>query len=656
MEKIINNSSHSSCSSCCSDEALVEESVDHALIVKTSLSALFTLPLLLHMFLDVAILHSPIFQLIMTIPPLLIGLNHFGKSAIRSILARNANMDVLILIGFSSAFIYSLWGLVIGRGHEFLFFETAASIVTYVLIGNVIEHRATKNTSSAIREFLNLAPQTAKRIRKSGIAHTIEDIEVSQVQLNDQLLAATGDKIAADGVVIKSDALINESMITGESLPIEKSAGSQVFAGTLVEKGSVTYQATAIDGNTVFSEILKTIQEAKNAKPNIQRIGDKVSSIFVPTVLLLSALTLFISVTIIGSTLTDSILRAIAVLVVACPCAMGLATPTAVMVAVGRAAKSGILVKGGDIFERFTEIKEIIFDKTGTLTEGNFAIQELKLFDSSISQHEVFSIIKSLETHSNHPLAQSLLKELVDFPAANLSEIKEETGLGIKAKLSDGKIVLFGSYKTVDPHSIFGADVSDFDLFLSINYKLIAALKIADKVRTSSSKVVEFFQSRNINTALVSGDHINKCNQIAKEVKIPLVFGQQTPTDKLKIIQAEQQKNPIAFVGDGVNDVPSITAASVGVSFAKASSTAIASAGIIILSGNLDKIIDAYKLSLATVKVIKQNLFWAFFYNILMIPLAMFGVLSPGIAAMAMAVSDVFVIGNSLRLKILKIS
>jgi Cu+-exporting ATPase len=642
----------STCASCCSDEEIFEEQLNKSLLNKTIVSAIFTLPLLAHMFISWGPLHSPLNQLVLCIVPLWIGLNHFGKSAINSIRAKDINMDVLILIGFSSAFIYSLWGYLIGRGHEFLFFETSASIVTYVLIGNVIEHRATKSTSGAIRDFLQLAPSTAKRVRKSGIVNTIEDINVIDISDGDTLISVMGDKIPADGTVLESDALINESLITGESIPVEKDLNSTVYAGTLVEKGSLTFKVTHSGSSTLFSSILKTIQSAKNSKPQIQRIGDKVSSIFVPAVLITSLVTFVTCYFILGINFTDSILRAISVLVVACPCAMGLATPTAVMVAVGRAAKSGILVKGGDIFERFGEIKEVIFDKTGTLTEGNFKVDHLEIFDKEYTSEQIYSFIYTIESKSNHPLAKSLTSVFKSLESKLITDIREEAGLGMSAVFENKNKICFGSFKLFNELKVdIKEEFKGYDLYLFINQRLIAALRLVDEVRNDASLLIDYLNNKKINTTILSGDTERKTTLIGKLLNIKNLYFQKSPSEKLQVIKSNQSLHPVAYVGDGVNDVPSLSAASIGISFAKASSTAINSAGIVILSSELTKIITAHKLSNATISIIKQNLFWAFFYNFTMIPLAVTGVIPPSIAALAMALSDVFVIGNSLRLK-----
>lgn len=641
MENLTNHSS------CCSTDLLEETPSITPLIVRTVIAISCALILSAHMILPIhSILHNSLVQLILCIPTVLIGVEYFGRSAIESLReSRKANMDLLICIGFLSAFIYSLWIILIGKTGEMLYFETSASIVAYVLLGNLIEKVSIEKTSTSIKELLLITPTFAKRIKKSGIAQIIEDISADEVVPGDTILVNSGDKIPVDGNVIRSDALVNESWLTGESTASEKFLNDPVFAGTFIEKGSLEFKASSTKNNSTISEIIRTIKIAKNSKPNIQRIADYASSIFVPCVILFSVSTLFLNILITNNILI-SCLRAVAVLVVACPCAMGLATPTAVMVGLGRASKNGILVKGGEFFERLSKVQQFVFDKTGTLTNGKFKIDSISTFE--FQEKEAFSIIKTLESRSNHPIAKSLSNILSNYPLLlDIQNIIEEKGLGITAEYPDGRKIKFGSALANPGNN----NQDNFDLNLFIDNKQVAGIKLSDEISSGSLETVQYLNKINLPVTLISGDNEKKCLQVSKYLGIDRIFFQQLPAQKLNIIQQMQTNSQIAFVGDGINDTLSLSAASVGISFGNASPTAINCSSVVILSNDLTKIPLIHKLSIKVVDTIKQNLYWAFFYNALMIPLAAVGILSPGIAAFCMAMSDVFVIGNSLRLR-----
>lgn len=613
---------------------------------KVIASGLFTLPLLLHMVLPFHLLHDPIFQLALSTPVVLIGIQHFGKSALGSLKAAMPNMDLLIMIGVLASFIYSCLGLYLGRPEDFLFFETAASIVTYVLIGNLIERRSVKKTTSAIEELGALQPLRAKRINRDTGA--VEEIPIGEIHSGDTVLVATGDQVPTDGKILSGDCLINEAMLTGESLEVEKSVDDQVFGGTILTKGSITMQTTAIGSGTVLAGIIRLVSEAQAHKPNIQRVGDAVSAVFVPAVLILALGTFFISISVVGTTFQEALIRSIAVLVVACPCAMGLATPTAIMVGVGRAAKMGILIRGGDTLERFAKIQSVIFDKTGTVTTGRFGVEKLSVREGT--EEEIQGIIYALEERSSHPIAQSLRAAFSSAPKIALKNIREEKGLSIQGQDTAGITYELGSKK------IAPSETSDeFDLYLLKNGKVAAALAITDEIKGEARDVIAEFKDNKIYTALLSGDSERKCKAVQERINFHEYMSERSPDEKLREIGRMEQMAHTAYVGDGVNDAPALTRAFVGVSMSEASASAINAARVVLLHGNLNKLFGAWRISRLTLRTIKQNLFWAFFYNILMIPLAASGYLSPGIAALSMALSDVFVIGNSLRLRFLKL-
>lgn len=604
----------------------------------------WTLPLAAHMVSSAPVLHNPWLQLALTIPVFTVGLLYFGRSAWSSVRAGSANMDVLIIIGVVAAFVYSLYGTLLGLGHNFLFYETAATIITIVLFGNVLEKRSVRKTTTAIRELSSMQVTRAKRITEDGGQEHITEIDSRDVRVGDLLLVNMGDRVPADGTIESGEGLFDESMITGESIPVEKSAEAHVVGGTILSGGSIRMRASAVGDKTVLAHIVRLVQDAQSKRPSIQRIGDKVSSIFVPAVLLISLTTLALTYGFTDLGFGESLLRAIAVLVVACPCAMGLATPTAVMVALGKAARSGILVKGGDTLERCAEIQKIIFDKTGTLTTGDFTIEKIDVFAKDIDF--VKDALVSMEEHSSHPIAKSLIRELGDRKRLPLRDIQEIKGLGISA-FYEGKQLRVGSKLLLPPPPGGG-----HDLYLFEDDDCLAGVKISDQIKPGAESVIRSLRERNIEPVLLSGDRQEKCRHVAEALDIKEMYAEQQPEDKVEIIDRIERELPTAFVGDGVNDAPSLSRARVGISLSNATQAAVESAHIILLNGDLTQIERLVDLSRLTMRTIKQNLFWAFFYNVLMIPLAAIGMLTPTLAAFSMAFSDVIVIANSLRLRL----
>jgi Cu+-exporting ATPase len=599
------------------------------------------------------LLHNHWFQFALSLPVVTVGMFYFAPSALKSLARFYPNMDVLILIGFSSAFFYSLAGIYLGRPQEFLFFETAASIVCYTLLGNLLEHRSDVKTNASITELLLLQPKKAKKVHGEGALKTFQECDVQDIKLGDRLYVGTGDTIPCDGKIVTGDLLVDESIITGESLPIEKTAHDTVLSGTVVERGNGEFIVTADSSHSMLAEIIRTVSKAKEAKPSIQRIGDTVSAVFVPVVLCIAIAAFLYSLFGAGNDLTASLLRGIAVLVVACPCAMGLATPTAVTVAIGRAARSGLLIKGGDILERVANLRHMIFDKTGTITTGAFDIERVEFAsNTSVEEQQLLpSIIRSLEQFSTHPIATSLVRHYQAAPLLDLASVEEHKGLGISGLSSNHERYSLGSNKMFQHMSSLPAA----DLIITKNDLFFAALWIKDEIQPAATGVLTALHQDGMILSLLSGDRREKCEQAARLLPFDTVFSEQLPAQKLDVIKRTQEHAVVGYVGDGVNDAPSLSAASVGISFGEATGAAIASASVIILSHDLTKLVELVHLSQRTVRTIKQNLFWAFFYNILMIPLAAFGFLAPSIAALAMALSDIFVIGNSLRLRTIRL-
>ena len=513
-------------------------------------------------------------------------------------------------------------------------------------MGNIIEQRSVKKTGDALRELSALQPETAKRISLHENNEHIEEIPARLIIAGDILLIQTGDRIPADGILIEGSGLLNEALISGESMPIEKSVGNELTGGTINENGIFKMRALKTGKETVLAGIIELVKKAQSIKPPVQRLGDKVSAVFVPVVIAIALITFIASLLILNINLQESLLRAIAVLVISCPCAMGLATPTAVMVGIGRAAKLGILFRDGAAIEHLAKIKTLVFDKTGTLTTGNFRIEKLDVFHGHDISY-VHSLIRSIEQHSTHPIAKSIVSSL-NAPFVQLVNIQESKGLGMIAETTEGKKIEFGSSRLVQDPDL----IEKHDLFLLENGQCIAALSLSDELKEGAKAAVQAIQKMGIKTILLSGDSERKCKQIADEIGITEIYFQQSPEGKLKIIEQLNTQQATAMFGDGVNDAPALNMASVGISLGDASKVAWSSAQVILLQKrSIEGLPLALKLSRMTLRTIHQNLFWAFFYNVIAIPIAAAGLLQPMIAAFSMAFSDVVVIGNSIRLK-----
>lgn len=621
---------------------------------KFLIALVFTLPLFLHMFIHVKLLHDPYFQLICSLPVIFIGLTHFGKSAFYSVRSGVPNMDVLIVIGSTAAFAYSILGMIIHPENtaNYLFFETGATIVTLVLLGNLIEQKSVKQTTSALKDLSSLQPAKAKSISIQNGKETINEISIEEIKLNDLLLFNSGDRIAVDGQVESGSGITDESMLTGESLPVTKKAGDKMIGGTVLTEGSVRMKVERTTRDSALAKIIELVKIAQNNRPEIQKLGDKISAIFVPAVLLISVITFVVAVFIADLPLSKALLNSIAVLVISCPCAMGLATPTAVIAGIGRAAKNGILIKGGSTLEQLAKVKTIIFDKTGTLTTGKFRIR--KINSTGMKEDEIKNILFSVESYSSHPIARSIQSELKDFSptAIKFKNIQEDKGIGINATTESGDLYSAGSFVMVRH---FLSD-DEHNIYLLKNNELIATIDIEDEIKPGIKALVSQLKEMGIKSVLLSGDKKNRCEQTAIQCGITEVHSEKLPMEKSKVISEYMKTGPTAMFGDGINDAPSLAIANVGISISNASDVAIQSSQVILLDKNdLSILLKTITISRLTYSTIKQNLFWAFFYNTIAIPFAAFGFLSPMIGALSMAFSDVIVIGNSLRLKTRKI-
>ncbi len=616
--------------------------------------ALLSIPLLGHMVWDLPILHNPLFQLALSLPVLVIGLSHFGRSAWTSLRSGVPNMDVLVTLGSLSAFSYSIIGMAMHWGtatvHNFMFFETAATIITLILLGNVIEARSVRKTTSALRELISLQPTWAERITiQKDLSEEIEKVSTSSIIANDKLLLRTGDAIPADGTVYWGEVYVDESAMTGESAPVLKSVGQILLTGTVVHQGIAKMTVTKTGNATVLAGIIELVKRAQQSKPEIQKLGDKISAWFVPAVVIIAVGAFFINHLFLDRDIQQSLMNAISVLVISCPCAMGLATPTAVAVGLGSAARNGILVKGGSTLERFKGIKTVVFDKTGTLTNGKFKVDKLHADESD--RENVINILYSLESHSNHPIAKSLVSDFHRMGATQIrfNTIEEIKGVGIRGTDENGQ-----SYELISGSAASGRGLYDgHDLYLFRDGKHLASLDISDTLKPDAEQTIATLKSMGINTVLLSGDSENKCAAVAHSLGFDSYKSGMLPQDKTTFIKHLMQQGPVVMVGDGINDAPSLETADIGISFGDATSVAMNAADVVILGqGELKLVVTAIEKGKMTLRTIRQNLFWAFAYNLVAIPIAAAGFLSPMVAALSMAFSDVVVIGNSLRIRL----
>lgn len=622
------------------------KAADRTLLINTVISLGLSLPLILHMFVSWHWLHSGWVQLAISTPVVILGLRHFGRSAIGSLRAGLPNMDVLICIGVLASYLYSLAGLLLQLGGNYLFFESAAVIIALVFTGNLLESRAVNKASSAIRELSKAQVTTARRVTfRNGHEESVT-IQANEIVKGDLLRVNSGDKIPTDSKIEQGELLIDESLVTGESAPVTRFSGQTVIGGSTVHSGSAILIATEVGEHTVLSGIVRLVEQAQGDKPPIQRLGDIVSAYFTPVVIVIALATFIGWIAIADLPTRDALLRAVAVLVIACPCAMGLATPMAVMVGIGRGARNGILIRGGSALQRLATIKHVIFDKTGTLTTGDFSLQGIEVH--GISEEKARSIIHGIELHSSHPIARCLVRELSGTPPQSFDTVHEKKGAGLIATTKEGTVYTLGTPKLgalAETHDMDGR------IILTEAGRVVAKIQISDSIKPEAKKTIQAIKELGLIPILVSGDSQTKCAVVAEQLGITEFYSQHTPEDKLRVVEAIQTRGSAAFVGDGVNDAPALAKATVGVAMSTGTDLAIESADVVLLQGSLPRLIECISLSRATLRTIKQNLFWAFSYNIFAIPIAAFGYLTPIVSALAMAFSDVMTIGNSLRLR-----
>ncbi|MBK6383007.1 MAG: cadmium-translocating P-type ATPase [Chitinophagaceae bacterium] len=588
-------------------------------------------------------------QLALTIPVYLVGMSFFGKSAWKSIRNGMPNMNVLIAIGATASFFYSLYGSLTGQAEQYMFYETTATIITLVFLGNYLEHASIASTQRELNKLVKSQKVMANMIAfDDEHKEQIFPVENTLLHVGDLILIKSGEQVPIDCKILWGDVHVNEAIVTGESAPVHKFAKDKLIGGSIISDGTVKAQVTAVGNDTVLSGIINLVKQAQGEKPPMQLLADKISAVFIPVVLGIAALTLIIN-WIVLKDFTPSLMRSIAVLVIACPCAMGLATPAAIAVGLGRAAKTGILFRNATSLELFKDIKQVVFDKTGTLTTGKFIVSDLKF--EVVNEPEFKKIAYSLEKYSNHPIAKAITAEWKTKEEIKWKKIEEVKGLGMQATDKDGNTFTAGSYKAAE-----GLTKDDtHNVYVIQNGKLLGWIDVKDEIRPEAKSVIDYLHSKNIKTILLSGDRLSKCNQLAAILGINTVLAEQTPEQKLLKIAEFTEEAPTAMVGDGINDAPALAKATIGISMNDASQIAMQSAQVVLMNHGLKNLPIALGLGKHTYITIKQNLFWAFAYNIVALPVAAFGFLTPTFGALVMGLSDVVLAINSVRLFVKKV-
>lgn len=612
-------------------------------------------------------LNFALIQLVLTIPVMVAGYK-FYKIGYKNLFKLSPNMDSLIAIGTSAAVAYGLFAIykiLNGETHYamHLYFESAVVILTLITLGKYLEAVSKGKTSEAIKKLMGLAPKTATIIKNGKEV----SIPIEEVIVGDIILVKPGEKLPVDGEIIEGSTSIDESMLTGESIPVEKNIGSTVIGASINKAGFIKYKATKVGKDTALAQIVKLVEEAQGTKAPIAKMADIIAAYFVPTVMAL-AIIAAVGWLIAGESTVFALTIFISVLVIACPCALGLATPTAIMVGTGKGAENGVLIKGGEALETTYKIDTIVFDKTGTITEGKPKVTDI--ICNGIKEEEVLVLAASAEKGSEHPLGEAIVREAEDrsLEFKSLEHFKAVPGHGIEVTI-EGKDILLGNKKLMIENNINIeslhvesdrlATEGKTPMYIAINNKLSGIIAVADTVKENSKAAIEELKKMNVNVAMITGDNKKTAEAIAKSVGIDIVLAEVLPEDKANEVKKLQGQNrKVAMVGDGINDAPALVQADVGIAIGSGTDVAIESADIVLMKSDLKDVVTAIRLSKATIKNIKENLFWAFGYNVLGIPVAMgvlhiFGgpLLNPMIAAAAMSFSSVSVLLNALRLK-----
>ena len=610
-------------------------------------------------------------QFIIAVTVMIIG-KRFYKVGFRQLFMLSPNMDSLVAVGTSSAFIYSLYISYkifadnnIHLMHS-LYYESAAMIIAFVMLGKYLETLSKGKASAAIKKLVNFQAKKANIIRNGEIV----EIDINEVSKGDIVFIKPGEKIPVDGTIIEGHSTIDEAMITGESIPVEKLENDKVYSGSINKDGALKVVVNATEGETLISKIAKLVEDAQMTKAPIARLADKVSLIFVPTVIFIAIFAALLwwflikyNVVSVSQNHFEFVLTIfISILIIACPCSLGLATPTAIMVGTGKGAELGILIKSGEALEKLNEIDTIVFDKTGTLTEGTPKVIDIVSIGNALSKDEILKIAASMEVNSEHPLGKAVYDEAKE-KNVELYEVKKFlsiSGRGVIGEIEEKKYLLGNKKLLLDNgiSNLHEEEIHRYELegkttiLLADEEKLIAFITLADVVRNESIKLIEKLKKENIKTYMLTGDNERTAKVIAKKLGIDDVIAEVSPEDKYKKVKdLQEQGRKVVMVGDGVNDSPALAQADVGMAIGSGTDIAIESADIVLMSKDIETILTAIRLSKATIKNIKENLFWAFFYNVIAIPFAAFGYLNPMLAGFTMSFSSVSVVLNSLRLK-----
>lgn len=626
------------------------------------IALVFSIPMLIGMILipfGIMVPGSEWIQFVLTTIVMAVAARPFIQSAWASFKKHHSNMDTLVAIGTAVAYVYSIYAMFTGQA---VFFESAAFVITFVLLGQVFEERMRNNASNAIEKLVDLQAKEAEVMRDGKLVK----IPLDQVVEGDLIRVKPGQKIAVDGVITEGSSTVDESMVTGESMPVTKKTGDKVIGSTINSNGTFMFKAEKVGSDTMLSQIVELVKKAQNSHAPIQNLTDKVSEIFVPAVLILSILTFLVWYVFLGATIAKALIFAVSVVVIACPCALGLATPTALMVGTGRGAKMGILIKNGEVLEEVNDVKTVVMDKTGTITNG-----KPEVTDIIGNEKQVLSIAASLEESSEHPLATAIMdKAKVENVQANTAtDFSAVEGKGVTA-LVDNQKAFVGNDKMLSDVKI-DSELQDkmvqlqneakTVVFVGVDDKIIGLIAIQDAPKATSKEAIATLKARGLRTVMLTGDNQRVAEAIAKEVGIDEVIADVLPGDKADHVQALQKDGKVAFVGDGINDAPALTMADVGIAMGSGTDIAIESGGIVLMKNDLRDVAKALELSRKTFNRIKLNLFWAFIYNVLGIPVAaglFFAVglsLSPELAGLAMAFSSLSVVTSSVLLNKSKI-
>ncbi len=625
------------------------------------IAAVFSLPLLSVMFFELLGVHppellmNPYFQFALATPVQFFPGLQFYRGAYHALKAKSANMDVLIAMGTSAAYFYSVAITFFGEGP--VYFESAAVIITLILLGKLLEAIAKGRTSEAIKKLMGLQPKTARVIREGQEV----DIPIEQVLVGDLILVRPGEKVPVDGIIQSGTSTVDESMLTGESIPVDKGPGDEVIGATINKHGSFKFEATKVGKDTALAQIVKLVEDAQGSKAPIQRLADIISGYFVPAVVGFALLT-FAAWYFSRGDFTTALINFTAVLVIACPCALGLATPTAIMVGTGKGAEHGILIKGGEYLEKAHQITAVVLDKTGTITTGKPTVTDIIAVDQG-SDEEVLRLGAIAERGSEHPLGVAIVEsaKAKELELGEPESFEAIPGYGVRAVV-EGREILFGNHKLMQDAKIDIRMLQDqIELLesqgktvmtMAVDGRAMGVVAVADTIKETSAEAIKEIQQMGIEVYMITGDNRRTAQAIAEQVGITNILAEVLPENKAEEVQKLQaQGDVVAMVGDGINDAPALAAADVGMAIGTGTDVAMAAADITLMRGDLRGIVDSIRLSKQTMRIVKQNLFWAFAYNSAGIPIAALGYLSPMLAGAAMAMSSVSVVSNSLRLK-----